>query len=388
MQTEQMFSIGLMSGTSCDAIDVAIIRRSGELYRFFSHPIEAELQEAILRLAEPGMDDLDVLGHLDQALGEAFAQAVLSSLEQSGLPASRIHCIGSHGQTVRHRPRRRDGGMPFTLQIGCPARIAERTGITVVSDFRRRDMAAGGEGAPLTPWVHRQLFAHPERNIAVVNIGGIANITWLGSDGNIMGFDAGPGNMLMDALMLELSDGYRAFDMHGELAASGRDCPELLAELLTHPYLAQSPPKSTGREVFGQQALLPLLRYPDIDDATRMRCAAMFTVRSIVEATRFLPAMPDQWLLCGGGVHNHFVVRQLAQALHPAAVMPTDDVGMPADALEAVSFAMLAEATLQGVANTCPEVTGASHAVCGGQITPGRIHSSAVRKGSEQALWR
>ncbi|MDQ6975558.1 MAG: anhydro-N-acetylmuramic acid kinase [Mariprofundaceae bacterium] len=367
------FLIGLMTGTSCDGIDVAIVdAKSHALRGFQSHPLSANLQESLLRLAEPSMDDIDHLGHLDQALGDALAKAVEATLCHYGLANSAILLIGSHGQTIRHRPQRMDGGLPFTLQIGCPARIAEYTGITVVSDFRRRDMAAGGQGAPLTPWLHRQLFASPDAHIAVLNIGGIANITWLGKDGGISGFDTGPGNMLMDGLMLHLSDGRYAYDQGGELAAIGQPCHALLAHCLEHPYFAAYPPKSTGREDFGASMLESLLRWPDLDDGSRMMTAAMLTVRSVVDSIRFLPASPEQWLVCGGGVHNHTLMRMLQQQLSPATVSPTDQHGYPADAIEAISFALLADQTVRGQVNTHPAVTGARHATCAGQITPGK----------------
>jgi len=368
----KQFLIGLMTGTSCDGIDVAIIdAQSHALRGFQSYPLSTDLQESLLRLAEPSMDDIDHLGHLDQALGDALAKAVEKALCHYGLPNSAIRLIGSHGQTVRHRPQRMDGGLPFTLQIGCPARIAEQTAITVVSDFRRRDMAAGGQGAPLTPWVHRQLFARDDANIAVLNIGGIANITWLGKHGDILGFDTGPGNMLMDALMLYLSDGRHGYDDEGALAAMGQPCTALLEECLKHPYFASYPPKSTGREDFGDVMLEPLLRWADLDDASRMATAAMLTVRTISDSARFLPEAPDQWLVCGGGVHNRSIMRGLQQQLSPASVISTDQCGYPADAIEAISFAVLADQTVRGLANTHPEVTGAQHATCTGQITPG-----------------
>ncbi len=370
---EPRYLVGLMSGTSCDGLDVAIVEAgSARLHAFRCCALEPGLQEAVLRLAEPGMDDIDILGHLDQAIGEASAQAVLKTLDEGGVLPEQVLCIGSHGQTVRHRPRRHDGGLPFSLQIGCPARIAERTGITVVSDFRRRDIAAGGEGAPLMPWIHRRLFARGDADVAVLNIGGIANITWLGRDGQVTGFDTGPGNMLMDGLMLELSDGRYAYDDGGALAEAGKECASLLQELLAHSYFSTWPPKSTGRETFGRKMLDRLLAWPELDDASRMRAAAMLTVRSIVDAQRFLPSRPSHWWVCGGGARNRFVMRQLRAYLHPARVSSTDELGYPADAIEAMGFALLAEATLRGCSNTCPEVTGARSAICGGQITPGR----------------
>jgi anhydro-N-acetylmuramic acid kinase len=362
-----------MTGTSCDGIDVAVLEAdSHQLHGFKSYPIAAGMQEAILRLSEPGIDDLDQLGHLDQVMGEALATAVNATLEAFALPNRCIRFIGSHGQTMRHRPQRRDGGHPFTLQIGCPARIAEATGITVISDFRRRDMAAGGQGAPLTPWVHQQLFAQAGVNSAVLNIGGIANITWLGADGNVLGFDTGPGNMVMNAMMLHFTDGRYAYDQDGDMAAMGTPCEALLAYCLQNPYFSTKPPKSTGREAFGHQVVDTLLSWPDLDNASRMATAAMLTVQTICDSVRFLPESPQQWWVCGGGVHNRYLMRQLQQQLYPATVASTDACGYPADAIEAISFALLAEQALYGKTNTLAAVTGAHHATCGGQITPGR----------------
>jgi len=367
------YLIGLMTGTSCDGIDVAVIEAdSHQLHGFKSYPLPADIQEAVLRLSEPGIDDLDQLGHLDQAMGEALATAVTTTLEALALPNRCIRLIGSHGQTMRHRPKRRDGGYPFSLQIGCPARIAEATGITVISDFRRRDIAAGGQGAPLTPWVHQQLFGQTGENVAVLNIGGIANITWLGADGRVLGFDTGPGNMVMNAMMLHFTDGRYAYDHDGEMAAMGRPCAALLEHCLQHPYFSAQPPKSTGREEFGHKVVDELLSWPDLDNDSRMTTAAMLTVQTICDSVRFLPAQPQQWWVCGGGVHNRYLMRQLQQQLHPASVASTNDCGYPADAIEAISFALLAEQTWRGNNNTLPEVTGAYHACCGGQITPGR----------------
>jgi len=365
--------VGLMSGTSCDGIDVAIVETGPaiRLLHFATHPMPDVLREPILRLAQPGLDEIDTMGGLDRAVGRAFAKATLQSIEDAGLQASDITAIGSHGQTIRHRPRGIDGGMPFTLQIGCPATITETTGITTVADFRRRDIAVGGEGAPLAPFAHRQLFATAGSATAVVNIGGIANITLLASDGTTIGFDTGPGNMVMDALMLALSDGHYAFDRGGSLAASGEICVPLLEQLIKHPFLRRKPPKSTGREEFGPEALEPILSWPGISDADRMATAAEFTARSIADSIHLLPETPQRWLVCGGGADNAHLMQRLAELLAPATVESTAAAGIAPDTVEAVCFALLARQTLMGTSNTIAEVTGASHAVCGGQIIPG-----------------
>lgn len=365
------YLVGIMSGTSCDGIDVAIVDiHSHKLVHFSEHPMPAELRESCLRIAKPGFDEIDQLGTLDRALGMAFAQAVVTALKEKNIPTQQVLAIGSHGQTVRHRPQGISGGHPFTLQIGCAATLAEQTGITVISDFRSRDIAAGGEGAPLVPFAHQTLFANHDDTIAILNIGGIANITILNTDGSVQGFDTGPGNMVMDALMLQLSDGRHAYDKNGNLASAGETCQTLLNTLLQHPFIHQRPPKSTGREAFGKDIVDRLLAWPDISDADRMATACAFTAQSIIAQLIFLKELPKRWFVCGGGVFNAQLMQILSHALAPAEVKSTQQDGIPPEAVEAVSFALLAQQTLLGRNNTLAEVTGAQHAVCGGQITP------------------
>lgn len=362
--------LGMMSGTSADGIDVAIVRISehAELLHFSEHPMPAKIRDAILRLAAPGYGEVDNMGGLDKALGHIYAEVALAAIKAAGLQTADIAAIGNHGQTIRHRPATT---YPFSLQIGCAATIAELTGVTVVSDFRSRDIAAGGEGAPLTPFAHQQLFASKQENIAVLNIGGIANITWLGCDGAAAGFDAGPGNMVMDALMRKISDGEHGFDNNGQLAASGSVNAALLEKLMRHPFLQQQPPKSTGREQFGDDIVDQILSWPDLSDADRLATACRFTADSICSSVRFLPSPPARWLCCGGGVRNPHLMALLAQQLAPATVATTDSAGMPPQSVESVSFALLARQTLLGKTNTLAAVTGASRNVCGGRITPG-----------------
>lgn len=387
VQPAELIAIGVMSGTSVDAIDVAIVRAQGagglSLVEYCEHPMPAELREPILRLAEPGMDEIDAMGSLDAALGKAIAAAVLRSLDQAGVDVARVSAIGSHGQTIRHRPL---ASHPFSLQIGCPSTIAEITGITTVADFRRRDIAAGGQGAPLTPLAHRLLFADPGRCVAVVNIGGIANITCLQPDGRTVGFDSGPGNMVMDALMLTLSDGRDAYDRHGALAASGQVCEALLEELLNHPFFSRPAPKSTGREEFGAGVLRRILGWQGISDADRMATAAELTVSGIARSRMLLPSQPDRYYLCGGGVSNDHVVRRLREVLAPAEVASTESAGVPAAAVEAVSFALFGLLTLAGSPNTEPQATGATHAVSAGHIAPGRNWPQVIEQ-IRQAAW-
>jgi len=370
--------IGIMSGTSCDGIDIAVVDPDDAqtLIHFEEHPMPPSLRARLLMLAEASNVQLESLGSTDRELGHAYAAAVHATLTHAGLSPASIAAIGCHGQTIRHRP---DATPAFTLQIGCAATLAEQTGITVVDDFRRRDMAAGGEGAPLAPFAHRRLFARPDRNVAVLNIGGIANITWLGRDGEVLGFDCGPGNMLMDGLVQQLSGGKRRFDRDGHLAASGEVCSDLLERLLQHPFIHQPPPKSTGREDFGRDLVQRLLHWPGISDADRLATACACTVHSIMLNRRWLPGTPDSWLVCGGGARNGELMRRLSQALAPAEVHPTSHAGIPPQAVEAVCFALLAQHTLLGRANTLAQVTGARHDSCGGRITPGNNWPTLVR---------
>jgi len=376
--SKQPLILGIMSGTSADGIDVAIVRMGAkpELEHFKALPMPSRLREPILRLAEPGIHEIDVMGALHVHLGRAYAKAALDTIAAAGLQASDIAAIGCHGQTIRHRPH---GKNPFTLQIGCAASIAEQTGITTISDFRSRDIAAGGCGAPLVPFAHRQLFASDDADTAVLNIGGIANITWLGKDGSTSGFDCGPGNMLMDGLMLALSDGRNSYDEDGALAATGHICKPLLDKLLSIPFLHKSPPKSTGREEFGSEVIDSILAWPEISDADRLATACALSVEGIATCVRFLPNPPQRWLVCGGGARNSYMMQGLAARLAPVILSGTGACGMPEQAVEAACFAMLAQQTLCGAANTVAEATGATHPVCGGSITPGNNWCDLLR---------
>ncbi|MFQ5519235.1 MAG: anhydro-N-acetylmuramic acid kinase, partial [Mariprofundus sp.] len=369
-------------GTSADGIDVAVIQYNkdsstpAELIDFSEYPMPEKLREPILRLAAPGINEIDSMGELDRALGQAYAEAVQATIREAGLNHNHIAAIGCHGQTIRHRPKTNH---PFTMQIGCAATLTERTGITAVSDFRSRDIAAGGEGAPLVPFAHRQLFASSTKNTAVLNLGGIANITWLGAAGGLSGFDTGPGNMIMDGLMLDISDGRHAYDENGELAASGTACQSLLEQLMHHPFLQRRPPKSTGREEFGEAVIDTIIHWPDISDADRLATACQFTANSVADSIAFLPAKPDAWLVCGGGVKNRHLMQLLAEQLSPASVASTEKRNIPPQAVESMCFAMLARQTLMGQPNTLAAVTGANHDICGGQITPGNNWSALLQ---------
>ncbi len=363
--------IGLMSGTSVDSIDAALVDFSGESVKLaghHSHPISASLKGQILALCQPGERELDRMGELDRALGRHFADAANSLLKAMALTADRIVAIGSHGQTVRHRP---PGSCehPFSLQIGDPNTIAENTGITTVADFRRRDMAAGGEGAPLAPAFHRAAFQSPAVERFVVNIGGMANVSHLPLDAQTIGFDTGPGNVLMDAWVNQnLGCG---FDRDGHWALQGEVQPALLDMLLAHPFFAQSPPKSTGREAFHLPWLTATLERLEAQlSASEIQATLLeLTAKTITDA--ILPMRTSdrsEIYVCGGGAHNLQLMSRLEKLLAPSPVASTVRLGLAPDWVEAVAFAWLARQTLNRQAGNLPSVTGAKREVILGGI--------------------
>jgi anhydro-N-acetylmuramic acid kinase len=357
--------IGLLSGTSADGTDAALCEISGDgeatrqkTLSFVTTPFGRPLRERIFRLAEA---DATELCELDVLLGEAFADAALEACAAAGVPLSSVHLVGSHGQTAVHRPRSA-GKLGATLQIGEAAVIAERTGLPVVSDFRVRDVAAGGEGAPLVPLVDHLLFRAPGRRRALQNIGGIANVTLVGETlADLIAFDNAPGNMPLDAVARAASRGAEAFDRDGKRAARGSIDAALLAELNRHPYLVQPPPKSTGRELFGKDFVYPLLaRYEDRKDdllATLTRFCAEAIARSYRE---LLPTLPDEVFVSGGGALNPTLLGHLTELLAPIPVGSSAALGIDPAAKEAIAFAVLANETLFGRPGNVPAVTGAS----------------------------
>jgi len=350
--------LGLISGTSADGIDVALVsfeQGLPTLQAALTHPWPEALRERVLALAQDLTGfNLDAYGRLDVAVGRHFADAAQALLETHGIAASAVRAIGSHGQTVRHRP---GGEAPFTLQIGDPTVIAEACGIDVVADFRRADVAAGGQGAPLLPAVHAMLLGQPGATRVVLNLGGIANITVLGPQGQVLGFDTGPANGLLDAWCMEQRG--EPFDRDGAFAAAGKVDAPLLESLLADPYFALPPPKSTGREHFHlawllRQPRLALLSPADVQ-ATLLELTA-HTVADAIEAQA--PAATDV-LVCGGGVHNSRLMARLAEWLAPRRVASTAEHGIDPDYLEAAAFAWLARQRVLGLPGNLPAVTGA-----------------------------
>lgn len=350
--------LGLISGTSADSIDSVLVsfpRGMPQLLASHSHPWPGALRERMLALAQgESAPDLDALGRLDVEIAHGFAEAALELLERSGTPASAVRAIGSHGQTLRHRP---GGDYPFTLQLGDPSVIAERCRIDVVADFRRADIAAGGQGAPLLPAVHAMLLARPGHTRVVLNLGGIANITVLGADGSVLGFDTGPANGLLDAWCLRQRG--ESFDRDGRYAASGQADEALLAQLLDDPYFALMPPKSTGREYFHLDWLATHPRLATLQPADVQATLLELTARSVAAAITQHAPDAREVLACGGGVHNGALMRRLAELLAPRALLGTSRYGVDPDFLEATAFAWLARQRLLGLPGNLPSVTGA-----------------------------
>lgn len=352
--------IGLMSGTSVDSIDTALVSISNnkvKVLAYSEYPVTSALRNKIEELCLPGPDEIDHMGELDRQLGLLFAEATLDLLAKQSVPASAIRAIGSHGQTIRHRPNL---PYPFTLQIGDPSTIAFQTGITTVAHFRAKDIAGGGQGAPLTPTFHNAQFS-TEKPRVVLNMGGIANISRLSSaKTHLLGFDTGPANTLMDAWIKQHCQ--QNYDQQGNWAKSGHLHTNLLSAMLAHPYFEKAAPKSTGREEFSIRWLNDILsRMEPIAAHDVQRTLCEFTALTISQAmTRFAPECTEI-ILCGGGSKNSFLVERLQALLPEHRFDTTDSHGIPVDAVEAAAFAWLAHRTLHSLTGNCASVTGARH---------------------------
>jgi anhydro-N-acetylmuramic acid kinase len=394
-----MIVVGLMSGTSVDAIDAAVVEVDEEDDALVIRPlgyvesaIEEPLRQLIHALFSPEQSRIDEVCEVNVLIGEAFAAAAAQALRETGVTAD---LIASHGQTVWHQVE--PGHTRSTLQLGEPSVIAERLGVTTLADFRPRDIAAGGQGAPLASWGDALLFGHEQLSRAIQNIGGIGNATWVPPGAQLeamLAFDTGPGNALIDHAVWRLSGGMQRFDEDGKLAAAGRVNDVLLGELLNHPYFRIQPPKSTGRELFGAQ-------FADrcIDACLQRRLSAAdivatltaFTAHSIADQyRRFLPGRPDEVVVGGGGSRNPYLMRLLSELLDPAQIRLHEDLfpSLSSVGREAVYFALLGYEALHGRPNTVPSCTGAAHAVVMGKLVPGpnyrqlmaRVASSAERR--------
>ena len=372
--------VGLMSGTSADGIDAGLTRSTGygtatkvEQLGFYFQSFDTATRRAILDICGGGSGGTREVCLLGTHLGRLYAEAVRHLLEQTGTEA--VDLIGCHGQTVYHIPAETpylNTTIRGTLQIGDPSYLAEEFHCPVVSDFRIRDMAAGGLGAPLVPYTEYLLYRSETEDVALQNIGGIGNITLLPAGcslDQVTAFDTGPGNMVMDALVMKLTDGAMGYDDGGRLAASGRVIPELLAWMLEDPYLAMHPPKTTGREYYGEEYVNRLLScgsYPLVDV---LATATAFTAESIaLSLRRFAARMPSRLVVAGGGSRNPTLLGFLREALPEVAVLTQEDLGLDSDAKEAVAFAILANEALFGSCNNAPSATGAGHGVVMGRI--------------------
>lgn len=355
--------LGLISGTSADGIDAALVRFHDdsrcELVHGRTYAWPEELRSRLLDLGQGApLDSLDEIGTLDVRLGEYFAEAALRLLEEAGVAPAQVRAIGSHGQTVRHRPAGAafDGTSPFTLQLGDAHVIAERSGIATVADFRRRDVAAGGHGAPLLPALHHALLHSADEDRAVLNLGGIANFTLLPRRGAVLGFDTGPANALMDAWCTRHTG--RAFDAGGGFAAQGVPDRDLLARMLDEPWFALPPPKSTGREVFHLEWVHARLRGAEM--AADVQASLLeLTAVTVAEALRAHQPQTRRVLVCGGGVHNPRLLQRIAAHLPGMTVESTAAFGLDPDFVEAMGFAWLARQALLGRPGNLPSVTGA-----------------------------
>jgi anhydro-N-acetylmuramic acid kinase len=346
--------VGLMSGTSLDGADAALVdfsQGAPKTLAFATVPFTNELRDRILALSSPGTDALELSGTVSTELADLYSRAVEAVLTGGAVDRKAVAAIGCHGQTVRHRP-----DLGFTIQLNDPARLAELTGIDVVADFRRRDMAAGGQGAPLVPAFHEAVFRHPTRSRAVVNIGGISNVTWLPSTGKTLGFDCGPGNVLLDGWARKHIGAQ--FDEDGKWASAGRTDAGLLARLLDEPFLRSPPPKSTGRELFRLEWLQDRLP-ADYRTADVQSTLTDFTAHSIIAAIdRFCPST-DEIFLAGGGARNGALVSRIRGLARGRPVAPTDTLGVPTAHVESMAFAWLAMKCVNREPVDLTAVTGA-----------------------------
>jgi len=376
------YAIGLMSGTSVDGIDAALVEIAGKpgsdelavrLLAFRNRPFPEEVRDGIFRLFDPAAATVDRIGAMNVRLGELYAEAALAIAADAGIAPREVSVIGSHGQTIYHAPER-----GFTVQIGEGAVIAGRTGIPCVSDFRPADLAAGGQGAPLVPFTEYLLYREEKRTLLLQNIGGIGNLTVLpagsGPDG-VYAFDTGPGNMLIDGLMSRLTAGRMAMDRGGRMAAAGRVHAGLLNRLMADGYYRLPPPKSTGRERYGAACVEELLRLQGelkLSDEDLVATVTRLTAWSIGDAyRRFVrerhPA--DRLIVGGGGSYNPTLIGLLREEMAPVPVLTQEEIGANSDAKEAVAFALLADCALAGLPGSLPAVTGARHPAVLGKLS-------------------
>ena len=378
LKKKRKYVIGLMSGTSVDGIDAAIVEITGHglettvnLIAFETFPFPPDVPQRILALCQPDTSRVDDICEMNFYIGHLFAEAVKHTLQKNGMFARDIDLIGSHGQTIHHLPRLNEpqGKIPSTLQIGEPAVIAHETGIPTIADFRVADMAAGGQGAPLVSYPDYLLFRDTAKTVGLLNIGGIANLTVLPANGSfdsVSAADTGPGNMCVDAVVSEITDGTERYDEAGRRAAQGTPHQPLIDEWLKHPFFHLPPPKTTGREMFGHTFALECLtvcREHNLSDRDSVATVTELTVQTVaLYISQFVSEQNpiDILYVSGGGVHNQTLMQRLSEVLANTVVEPVDSSGISADAKESIAFAILANESLHGQAGNLPSATGAS----------------------------
>lgn len=378
IRKKERLIIGLMSGTSVDSVDAVLVKvrgsGAGTSFRqmaFYSMPYPKGLKQFVLHHSASGKGSVDIVSSLNMLFAQFFADAVFALLKKAGIHRSSVDMIGSHGQTIHHLPQVRTmfgKKIRSTFQIGDPSAIAKLTGIVTVGNFRTGDVALGGQGAPLVPYFDYLAFRTAKDNRALLNIGGIANVTllkWNGTANTIVAFDTGPGNMVIDALMMHLFG--LPFDRNGSAASRGRILPEVLRQLMKHPYFRRPLPKSTGREVFGDtfvKNILHLARGARKEDI--IATATEFTALTVYDQfNRFLRKrlkgdLLHELIISGGGSKNMAIVGALKKYFHPSELLSTDELGVPSSSKEALCFALLANETINGNPSNVPHVTGAS----------------------------
>jgi len=380
--------IGIMSGSSADGVDACLMRLRGGgaalSWTLLGHETleySLKVRDLILSCAEPGGGDSESICRLNALLGELFARAAGHVAARVGCDMTAVDLIGCHGQTLRHLPVPTSiTGIPVrgSLQVGEPTVIAERTGVTTIANFRARDMAAGGQGSPLLSYVDYLLLRHRSRGRLVISIGGVASLTGLPASAppeRVIGFDTGPGNMLIDSMVTRITGGREWFDRDGRYARRGTVLPAVLDRLMQHAFLQRDPPRSCGREEFGRPLVDAVLKeHPDARPEDLIATVTRFTAETIAVACRkhvMTHHVYEEGIVCGGGVRNGFLMEQLREAIPELPIHPSDDYGLPAIAKEAMAIAILANETLLGRPNSLPSATGAARAVVLGAIIPG-----------------
>lgn len=372
MITKDALYIGVMSGTSLDGIDIALVNITANNTSFITgetYSIPDNIKSDLLTICEQKQSSLQKLGEIDHQLGELYATTINDFINQHQLDKNKIIAIGCHGQTIYHAPY---GENPFTMQIGDANIIAAKTDITTIADFRRKDMALGGQGAPLVPAFHQAIFSEPNKNRVILNIGGISNISVLTPNKPIIGYDTGPGNVLLDSwIMANLN---KPYDQDANWAKTGKIDERLLTELLHEPYFEQSYPKSTGRELFNFNWLkqkLSAFNLPAQDiQATLVELTVKITVDELLNRQRLDPSLPCELFICGGGAKNPLIIERFTKLLPNWLVTTTDQQGISADYMEAIAFAWLAYCRINNLVSNIPSVTGATKSVSLGVIYP------------------